>query len=108
MIINTHDLENDRAADEAAELEDLIEAMQAQLSDDLFEAYFDENDDVVTEIDFVLAEPSFFKALRENFTADGVALRSAFRKQVALACDATAKGFDTVQEIEKFRADNKV
>lgn len=108
MITNTHDLENDRAADEAAEMESRIEAMQAQLSDDLFEAYFDENDDVVTEIDFVLCEPSFFKALRDNFTADGVALRSAFRKQVALACDAVAKNFDTVQRIEKFRADNKV
>lgn len=108
MITNTHDLENDRDADEAAELEDLIEAMQSQLSDDLFEAYFDENDDVVTEIDFVLSEPSFFKALRENFTADGVALRSAFRKQVALACDAVAKGQTTIESIKRYYRENNI
>lgn len=90
----------DRTADQIAAQEQQLEEAQERMSDDLFEAYFAENGEVVTEVDFILADPVFFKAMREAYTSDGIATRSAFRKHVAMACDEMAGSFATIEAIE--------
>jgi hypothetical protein len=101
--LNRHQREQDQLAAQDQQLEEATE----KLADDLFNAYFDDNEDVITEIDFILADRDFFKAMRDNFTQDGCALRTAFRRQVALACESMASGRD-MDSIERMYREYKL
>lgn len=103
-MLNKSDLENDRRADEVAEYDLKLEEEHKALSDDLYEAYFDGNAQVVEAVENQLTQQEdFYKRLRDNHTGNGVALMNAYSKSIAIACDVIAACCDSLAEVERVR-----
>tara|TARA_Y100001973_G_scaffold106528_2_gene185054 strand:- start:21886 stop:22212 length:327 start_codon:yes stop_codon:yes gene_type:complete len=103
-MFKVSDLENDCVSDEVAEYDLKLEEEHKALSDDLYEAYFDDNDQVVEAVeDQLTQQEDFYKRLRENHTGNGVALKNAHSKAIAIACDVIAACCDSLAEVERVR-----
>lgn len=102
MILSAHELEHDTAADHAASAEARLEAARGQLSDDLFDGYMTNNYSVIDEVDQMLSSvdtlDNLLKKLRDSFTMDGKALRTAYMKVVAACCDEIANRYTDIDE----------
>lgn len=91
-----------------------LEEAKQSLADDLFDAYHEDNQDVILEVeDFLMNEEhanTVLAALRNNLTRDGVALRTNYIKAVGQMLEDFVhnRGFDTLDEIEQFRSDFKL
>lgn len=101
--INRHLREQDQLAAQDQQLEEATE----KLADDLFEAYFDDNQDVVDEVfDSIVNTDDWITpmldGLRQNFTSDGYALRSCYRQYIAKACESIAERCDDMDKIESY------
>ena len=93
----------DRDADVAADSEARLTAQREQLADDLFDAYMSENYTVIDEVDARITADTdsvenLLKKLRDNFTSNGMAMRSQYMKIVAEVCEAIASGYDNVDQ----------
>lgn len=102
MITNTHDLENDRTADEAADADQELENSRTAFAEALFEGYFNNNGAVIDWLDEELSDDPemLLKVLRDNFTRDGQALHTVYMKHIAQLADRLAKAETTVKGIE--------
>jgi len=93
----------DRDADVAADSEARLTAQREQLADDLFDAYMSDNYTVIDEVDSRIqvdtdTVDNLLKKLRDNFTSNGMAMRSAYMKIVADVCETIANGYDNVDQ----------
>lgn len=94
-----------REQDELDQQDAAIEEAQEELSHNLFNAYFDDNQDVVNEVEDSLLHTddiidAMLDALRSNFTENGAALRTAYMKHVSDACTAIAQRFEDMGRID--------
>ena len=81
MILEKSDLENDRTLDEQLPS---LEPATILLENDLFDAYINSNGYVVDWIDDQIQDDpcQLLKALRDNWTRDGVAMRTVYMKYI--------------------------
>lgn len=104
MILTAHDLENDRTLDEQPPS---LDAQHMQLENDLFDGYMLKNGYVIDWVDEQIADKpeDLLRALRENFTFDGQAMRTAYMKYIAKVCQKLAESMGSLEEIEKLYKD---
>jgi len=107
MITNHHDLENDRQADERDRESLELENAQVQLEGDLFDAYMTNNGYVVDWVDDQIQDnPSqLLKLLRDNFTVDGLAMRTRYMNYVGKLCKKLAESIQSAEEIDRLYKD---
>lgn len=101
--INRKLREEDNLAAQEQQLEEAVE----KLADDLFEAYFDDNSAVVDEVfDSIVNTDDIVTPLlddlRANFTQDGYAMRTVYRKRIAQACEAIAGRCQDMEKVERY------
>ena len=103
--LNAYQREQD-ALDEANRI---LEEAQQELADDLFDAYMSNNYSVIDEVDDSLTDTDtmddLIKQLRDNWTTDCMALRTAYMKVIGGTCEGIAGRCETLDEIEGFRRD---
>ena len=104
MILEKSDLENDRTLDEQLPS---LEPATILLENDLFDAYINSNGYVVDWIDDQIQDDpcQLLKALRDNWTRDGVAMRTVYMKYIGKVCQRLAESMDSLEEIEKLYKD---
>ena len=94
----------------ASEIE--LEEEQSDLSNDIFEGYFNKNYAVIDEIENRLTDEDMvnvlMKSLRDSLTIEGKDIRSQYVKVVSDVCDELAKEKKDLASIEKFREEYDV
>ena len=110
---NTHALnEYQKQVDEASASEIELEEDQLDLSNDVFEGYFNHNYAVIDEVESRLADEDMvnvlMKSLRDSLSIEGKDIRSQYVKVVSDVCDELAKEKKDLASIEKFREEYDV
>lgn len=93
--------------DEAAEEEIALEKAQEQFSDDLFEAYFDNNETVIDQVDSQILEEGgmlgIFRKAKLKLDANASARIKAYERVVLDICVQISKRATDVDKLKKYR-----
>lgn len=105
----------DFEAEAADKADEAREQMQMELSGDLFDAYVLGNSDVIDEVDDSLTDTDTAENLLNKLrvamgkecdklpSKRGSDVHAAYQQVISAVCDDIASGYDTVDEVERFR-----